>query len=336
MTASSKKIDVFPHIMPRAYHDRLAEIRPQAVNNGNVAARPVLFDLDERFRMMDRYEGYVQVLTLSSPPIEELAEGGLAADLARLANDSMAELTRVHPDRFLGFAASIALDDVDTALREVDRAVRDLGALGVQIFTNVKGHPLDEPRFEPFFARMAELDRTVWVHPARTADMPDYPSESRSKYALYFKLGWPYETSVFVSRMIFSGIMGRYPGLRVLTHHAAGIVPHLAGRLVLHHDRPELRRAIGVGDEFTPEYVLDCYKRFYGDTVFSGAHHPLDCALDFFGPYRILFGTDMPYGAEGGELFVRETIAAVEELDVDASQRAALFESNARAVLGLP
>jgi len=206
----------------------------------------------------------------------------------------------------------------------------------VQIYTNVHGHPLDEPRFDAFFARMAELDRPIWVHPARTVDHPDYPSETTSKYGLYMKLGWPYETSVFISRLIFSGIMDRYPNLRVLTRHAGGIVPHLAGRLVLMADTPDERRHVGQPDEFTPERVLAAYRRFYGDTVFSGAHHPLDCALAFYGVDHILFGTDMPYGAEGGEMFVRETIAAVEELEVDDATRARLFEANARQLLGLP
>jgi uncharacterized protein len=213
--------------------------------------------------------------------------------------------------------------------------VKDLGALGVQIFTNVKGHPMDELRFEPLYAKIAELGRVIWIHPTRTDDHPDYPTEERSRYGLYFKFGWPYETTVCISRLIFSGIVERYPSLRFLTHHAGGIIPHLAGRLGLRHDSPGQRKGIGVEDRFTPEYTTELYKRFYGDTVFSGAHGPLECALEFFGPDHILFGTDMPYGAEGGELFVRSTIADVEEVESTPAQREALFEGNARKLLGL-
>lgn len=334
---SELKIDVFPHIHPPRYFARLGEIAPAYPKRPNTAVRPVLWDLDARFRLMDRYPGYVQVLTLSGPPIEELTnDAAVARDLMALANDEMAELVHRHPDRFLGFAASVSLLDVDSALVELERAVTQLGALGVQLYTNVAGHPLDEPRFEPFFARVAALDRLLWLHPTRTADHPDYPTEQQSKYGMFMKLGWPYETSVCMSRLIFSGIMDRYPTLRVLTHHAGGIVPHLAGRLVLHLDIPEERQSIGVPDEYTPERALAAYRRFYGDTVFSGAHHPLHCAIAFFGVDHILFGTDMPYGAEGGELFVRETIAAVDELAVSEAERRRLFEDNARALLGLP
>ena len=327
------KIDVFPHIFPKPVFDRIGELKPAFTNGPIMAGRAAIYDLDERFRMMDRYDNYVQVLTLAAPPIEDFAEGQASTDLAKLANDSMAELVQKHPDRFLGFAASVSLHDVDSALHEAERAVRHLGALGVQIFTNVKGHPMDEPRFEPLYAKMAELDRVIWIHPARTEDHADYPTEDRSKYGLYFKFGWPYETTVCISRLIFSGIVERYPALRFLTHHAGGIIPHLSGRLGLRQESPGQRKGLGVDDRFTPEYTVELYKRFYGDSVFSGAHGPLECAIEFFGLDHIMFGTDMPFGDEAGELFVRETIADIETLP--KPQQQALFEDNARNLLRL-
>jgi len=227
------KIDAFPHILPRRYFDRMiaAASGPASYMQKRTAGVPCLYDLDERFRVMDRFEGYVQVLTLSSPPVEALGEPALTRDLARLANDEMADLVRRYPDRFLGFAASLPMNDPDAAVREAERATSDLDALGVQIYTNVNGLPLDDPRFEPLFARMAELDRAIWVHPARIATMPDYASENRSKYELWWVFGWPYETAIFMSRLIFSGHLDRYPNLRILTHHAGGMVPHFAGRI---------------------------------------------------------------------------------------------------------
>jgi predicted TIM-barrel fold metal-dependent hydrolase len=327
------KIDVFPHIFPKPVFERIGQLKPAFTTGPIVAGREAIHDLDARFRMMDRYDAYVQVLTLAAPPIEDFAEGQPATDLAALANDSMAELVRKHPDRFLGFAASLSLLDVDAALREVERAVRDLGALGVQIFTNVKGHPIDEPRFEPLYAKLAELDKVVWIHPTRTEAHPDYVTEERSKYGLYFKFGWPYETTVCISRLIFSGIVERYPSLRFLTHHAGGIIPHLAGRLGLRQESTGQRKGLGVEDRFNPAYTTELYKRFYGDSVFSGAHGPLQCAIEFFGLDHIMFGTDMPFGAEAGELFVRETIADIESLP--PAQQRALFEDNARKLLRL-
>ena len=330
-----KKIDVFPHILPDPVLARIGQLQDTWTRNVSVETRPSLHDLDARFRIMDRYEDYVQVLTLAVPPLEVVATGQTGMDLAQLANDTLAELVVRHPDRFLGFAAAVMLEDVDASIVELERAVKHLGALGAQIFTNVNGVALDEPRFEPFFARLAELDKVLWVHPWRPPTVADYAGEQMSKYGLWIKLGWPYETALFMSRLIFSGITQRYPNLRILTHHAGGIVPHLAGRLVLQHDLPELRAIMGIDPEWDEPRVTNAYRAFYGDTVFSGAHHPLDCALDFFGAEHILFGTDMPYGAEGGEMFIRETIAAVEEASPTDQLRRQLFESNARQLLGI-
>jgi aminocarboxymuconate-semialdehyde decarboxylase len=231
------------------------------------------------------------------------------------------------------------MNDPDAAVREAERAINDLGALGVQIFTNVNDLPLDDPRFEPLFARMAELDRAIWVHPARTARFPDYLGEDRSKYEMWWVFGWPYETALFMSRLIFSGHLDRYPSLRILTHHAGGMVPHFAGR-------------IGPGlDQFgqrTPDEDLsqvakrltkrpyDYYKMFYGDTALFGAEHALRCAIDFFGVDHILFGSDMPFDPEKGPQFIRETIANLDAIGLSASDRKRIDEENARTVLHIP
>src|SRR5207245_4827012 len=138
------KIDVFPHILPRRFFDRMLEIAGgNLYMQKRMRAIPVLVDLEERFRIMDRYEGYVQILTLASPPIEALAGPDATPALARLANDGMAELVAKHPDRFPGFVASLPMNNPDAALREIDRAIDGLGATGVQIFSNVNGRPLD-------------------------------------------------------------------------------------------------------------------------------------------------------------------------------------------------
>src|SRR5438093_8814752 len=148
------KIDVFPHIFPKRFFARMLEVA-----GGNhymqkrMRAIPVLVDLEQRFRIMDRYEGYAQVLTLASPPIEALAGPDATPELARLANDGMAELVAKHPDRFPGFVASLPMNNPDASLTEIDRAIDTLGAPGVQIFSNVNGLPLDGPQFRSLFDR---------------------------------------------------------------------------------------------------------------------------------------------------------------------------------------
>ena len=150
------RIDVFPHILPRKYFDRMLAVAPAGLAlQKRMAGIPVLVDVDLRLRIMDRYEGYVQVLTLANPPLEVVGGPGVSPDLARLANDEMAAVVARHPDRFPGFVASLPMNNPDAALKEIDRAITELHATGVQIFSNVNGRPLDEPEFQPIF----ELDR---------------------------------------------------------------------------------------------------------------------------------------------------------------------------------
>src|SRR5262249_28928139 len=131
-------IDVFPHIMPRKFFDRMLAVAPPGLTlQKRMSGIPVLVDVEQRFRIMDRYEGYVQVLTLANPPLEVIGGPDVTPDLARLANDEMAALVSKHPDRFPAFVASLPMNHPDAALKEIDRAIGDLGATGVQMFSNV-------------------------------------------------------------------------------------------------------------------------------------------------------------------------------------------------------
>ena len=144
------KIDIFPHILPKPYFNKVLSMSDRtAYAQKRIRDIPVLYDLDTRFRIIEQFEGYVQVLTLSFPAIEVVGGPKESPDLAKLANESMAELVAKYPDRFLGFAASLPMNNPDALLAEAERAVRDLGAKGVQIFSNVNGRPLDEPDFLP-------------------------------------------------------------------------------------------------------------------------------------------------------------------------------------------
>ena len=154
------KLDIFPHIFPQPYFERMKRI---AEGNPALAAQlkrwmhiPVLWDLDKRIRMMKKFPGYKQVLTLSMPAVEFLGNENETPELARLANDGMAEIVKQHPDLFPAFVASLPMNNVPAALEEMDRAIAKLGAKGVQIFTNVNGRPLDEPEFFRIFERMSK------------------------------------------------------------------------------------------------------------------------------------------------------------------------------------
>src|ERR1700704_3720649 len=141
-----KKIDIFPHIFPKAYFDKMVEVIP---NKGAVRRWleiPVLYDLNARLKMMEQFgPDYQQILTLSMPAIEYVAPPETSPQMAKLANDGMADIVAKHPKRFPAFAASVPMNNVKAALAEIKRAVENLGARGIQIMTNVKGRPLHDP-----------------------------------------------------------------------------------------------------------------------------------------------------------------------------------------------
>jgi aminocarboxymuconate-semialdehyde decarboxylase len=332
------KIDVFPHVLPRRYFERMLAVAPPGMAlQKRMAGIPVLVDVAERLRVMDRYDGYMQVLTLASPPIEVVGAPSVTPDLARMANDGMAEIVAKHPDRFPGFVASLPMNNPDAALKEIDRAIDGLGATGVQMFSNVAGHPLDAPQYQPLFAAMAARDLPIWLHPARPA-IADYLGESRSKYDLWWAFGWPYETSLAMGRLVFSGLFDRHPRIKIITHHMGAMAPYFEGRLAggldqlgtRSDDREDLQALSRL-----QRRPLDYFRMFYGDTALFGAHRAMECGLAFFGADRILFGTDMPFDPEKGPGFIRDTIAAMERMRATDEDRAKIYEGNARRLLRL-
>jgi uncharacterized protein len=185
-------IDAFAHIIPPRFFARVeARLETWQPSERVLLYRSwlhedeVLGDLDARWRLLDRFPDYRQVLVCGVYPMEELGDAATATALSREVNDELAGLVADHPDRLAGFAAELALNDVDAGIQELERAVKDLGALGAQIHTNVHGVSLDDPRFEPLFAKAHELDRALWLHPGRSVTTPDFPTEPESRFGIW-------------------------------------------------------------------------------------------------------------------------------------------------------
>src|SRR4051812_4201409 len=321
-------IDIYTHILPDAFFREMSRASPKLEN---IAARlrgvKKLFDLEARFAEMDTFGEYRQIISLPNPPLEEIAQGETAQQLSRVANDAMAELVAQHPQRFPAFVAAVSLDDIDAALKEAGRAIKQLGARGIQIFTNIAGHPLDEPRFASVFAAMANYDLPIWLHPARTAAMPDYAAETKSRFEMWWCFGWPYETSVAMARLVFAGVFDRHPGLKIVTHHLGGrMIPFFHGRVGGGMEVPGARTS----DEDYSNVIaslkrphLDYFREFYADTALFGAGNGLTCGLDFFGADRVVFATDAPLGP------IARTLAAVNALGLDDRARQKIMAGNA-------
>ena len=326
------RIDIYPHILPLGYKEALYQKVKSSRLRETIEAVPTLFDIDRRFRILDRYE-CAQVLTLGLPPIETVAGPKEAKELSRIANDSIAELVGKYPDRFVAGVASLPMNDMDAALEEADRAIQTLNLKGVQVCSSINGKPLDLPQFFPLYEKMAGYDLPIWIHPGRGVRTPDYPEEKESKYQIWSIFGWPYETTAAMTRLIFSGVLNRYPSLKIITHHCGAMVPYFAKRIESACDMAEMLKE--PVKQALAKLPLDYYRMFYNDTAVSGSRSALMCAYDFFGPEHILFGTDMPMDNECGARLVRQTIEAIERMDVPDRDKRLIFEGNARRLLGL-
>jgi len=334
-----KKLDIFNHIFPEPFYDLMLEVAPAQQDIGKrVRGVPMLHDLDERFRVMDRFEDYQQILSLASPPLETLGEPDVSAKLARAANDGMAELVDRYPDRFPGFVASLPMNAPDGLLAEASRGVEELGACGVQVFSNVLGKPLDAPEILPLFDLMARLDLPIWIHPARRASHADYPTEEKSKYEIWWTFGWPYETSAAMARIVFAGLFDEHPDLKIITHHMGGMVPYFEGRVGPGWDQLGSRTSdedLTLLLEKLQKRPLDYFKMFYADTATFGARAATECGLSFFGPDRVLFASDSPFDPEKGPMYIRETIKILDGLDITDANREKIYRKNALKLLKL-
>ena len=329
-------IDVFNHFMPSAYFERLRRLVPEHAAATAFPRLRTLWDLDARLKLLDQFGDYAQVLSLANPPIELLGPPDAAPELARMANDGLAELTRRHPERFPAFIASLPMNDVDAALREIDRAIGELGARGIQVFTNVAGEPLSAKKFRPVFARMVEHDLPVWVHPMRGPQFSDYAGESASHDEIWFTFGWPYETTACMTRLIYSGLLDELPNAKIITHHMGGMIPYFAGRIGLGFRQiffgtPETNP----GADALRKAPLDYFRMLYADTALNGEAAATRCGHAFFGTEHCLFATDAPFDAEHGRGLIGRTIAAVEALDINAAERDRILCLNARHLLKL-
>jgi aminocarboxymuconate-semialdehyde decarboxylase len=302
-----------------------------------VAHIPVAVDLDHRFRVMDELGDFKQVITLPTPPIEVFASPSASLDVARAANDGLAELVAKHPDRFLAFAASLPLNNFDACLPEAVRAMDQLGARGVMLYSNAAGVALDAPELRPLFAEMARRDLPIWLHPIRDASFPDYQTETESLYEIWWTFGWPYETSVAMARLVFSGLFDRHPGIKIITHHMGGMVPFFEGRVG--HGWDQLGKRTSDRDYSSllrsmKRRPVDYFHDFYADTALFGATSATACGLEFFGVDRVLFATDMPFDPSPG-LYARETIRILDGLPITGDERDRIYRRNALRLLKL-
>jgi len=293
-------IDMFAHILTPKFLSVLNGINPKPHVNVE-RLFPAVGNLDIRFRLMERYPEVLEVITISQPPLEEIVPVDKGIELAKIANEELAELIIKYPDKFIAAAACVTLDDMDAALVEIDRAIKDLGLKGVQIFTSVHGKYPDDPEFRPLFQKMAEYDMPIWIHPNLSA-------------------GRGLETSTVMERLVSSGVFHDYPNLKIIVHHCGGGLPFF-------HHRMSLPSGLNFGRR--SDYV-ESLQKFYADTATIGTT-ALMCGYEFFGPDHLLFASDSPLGGRFGQTI--DGIQQVQAMNISDGDKEKIFWRNALKLL---
>ncbi len=263
--------------------------------------------LDARFKYMNRYPDVLQVLTISLPPMETLFKPADALKFAKMANDELAELVEKYPDRFVAGVACLPLNDIDASLKEIDRAVTELGLKGIQLFTNIKGEPLDSAKFRPLYEKMAYHDLPIWIH----------PWIDRNKEGSVFIFDYEIASAMF--KLVSAGIFQDYPELKIVMHHCGGILPLFDGRIGWLH--PEIRRNGQVIK------TLNHLRKFYVDTAVSGSTSALMCAYNFYGIDKMLYASDVPLGPKPAGITLK-TIRSIERMPIPDVEKEMIFEQN--------
>jgi aminocarboxymuconate-semialdehyde decarboxylase len=332
------RLDAYTHYIPQKFLERMNAIAGDHKDIGKrMRGVPAIYDLDARKKVMDLFPDYAQIITYPMPPLEHFAKPDQIEELLKLINDGFAELCAKERDRFPGWVAQASLATPDAGVREAERAIKN-GALGVQIYTNVAGKPLDRPEYEPFFAAMDKLGKPIWLHPSRNAEHNDYPDEQKSLYEMWWTFGWPYETAAAMARLAFSKTLDKYTNLKILLHHFGGIIPMLEGRLGPGMDQLGNRTSdvdyIVLKDSLKRR-PLDYFQKVpWVDTATFGGRGAMLCGLEFYPHERIVFASDCPFDPEKGPGYIRETIKIIDSLNLPKDKRDDIYYKNFERLVG--
>jgi predicted TIM-barrel fold metal-dependent hydrolase len=332
-------IDSFCHIFPNKFFEMMSQTTGGTADVGKrVQGVRTIWDLSARFKMMEPFQDYTQVLSLGLPPLEAMVGPDKTPDFAKAANDGLAELCAKYPDRFVGYVGALPMNNPDAAIKEAERILVHGNANGLQLHTNVNGHCLDEPRFLPIFEIAAKSGKPICLHPAREANMPDFAAEDKSRYEIWTMFGWPYETSATMARLVFSGVMTRFPDIKILTHHLGAMIPFFDARLDTGWATLGSRTSDEDYSHVLPSLgkpLLDCFRQFYGDTALCGSRAGVVCGLEFFGADHVLFASDAPFGPAGGAGYIQGAIDVAESLDISQGDKEKICYRNAQTFFGL-
>ena len=331
--ASYRRIDAHTHFSSLKVLDALEKVEGRQFLGGRTRSMRALNEVQARLAILDRNEVDIHVL-VPVPWLEAFPrvahDRTLAPQLARMTNDEIAAVVAAHPKRFRGVALLASIDP-DAMVAELTRCVKELGIVGAYLPVGPTAKRMDHPDLEPLYRAIVDLDVMLWLHPSRPP-LADYADETTSLYQVWQQMGWPYDTTAAMYRIVFSGVFARHPSIRIITHHHGGFVPYYQGGMRGSWAASE-EEGRELSDQVSRPYI-DHFKKFYCDTACKDfVPKVLELALDFFGPERMLFGSDTPFGAGGGQSFTGGALRSIEAMQIAPEVRRTILAGNAQRIL---
>lgn len=334
-----KSIDVFCHLMPNKYAE-LAMAESPTKSHMFVRAMNIksMANMEYRHEVLRKFPEYKQIPNIVSPPVELFAGPDKSPRIASIGNDEIKQITEANPEFYEGFIAGIPFNNVSASVEEIKRC-KAMGAKGIQIYTHMNGEAIDDEKYWPIYEICEKLDLPILIHPVGGQMTPEYANETRSKYELWFTIGWPYQTTIAISRLAFAGIFEDFPNLKIITHHVGAMIPMLEGRIGNGLKLYGSRTADDLREELTKTKIkgdpIDTFRKFYADTASFGSASAIRCGIDFFGKDHILFASDMPFDPEEGPGYIDRTLSAIDTLQLTEQDKAMILHGNAQRLFHL-
>lgn len=278
-------------------------------------------DVEVRLGLMDKYGVDVQALSQTTPVLMGFGAKD-AAEICRVSNNDNYALCKAYPNRFVNICM-ISLFDMKSAMKELERSINELDCRGITVSSNQNGKGLDSPEYLPFYKMLVEHDLPLLIHPIHWESYPLVDMEKGWRMMHVF--GWPFDTTQAVWRLIFGGVIDRCPTLKVVTHHMGAMLPYFVNRIESTFNR-HLKDKV-------PKHISEYYANFYGDTAVDGNVAAYPCGYAFFGPDRLMYGSDYPFGVEAGEAYIRDNLAGVKAMKIPDKDMQKILGENAKELL---
>jgi aminocarboxymuconate-semialdehyde decarboxylase len=315
------KIDIHCHTYPVEYVkevERLSGNDTEKVLFSADIPIPIWDSAEKRLAKMDELGIDVDVLSTTLPP----QSFGDKADLhlAQMTNDFNANLCSKHSNRFKAFA-NVPLFNPSNAIKELHRAINDLGFVGIATGTFISRVPLTSPEYVPFLTEVNKMKLPIHIHPSLPIGI-----EVLRQYKLGGLLGFLFETTMTATKMVFDGVFEKFPDIELILSHFGATIPFVFQRVDDGFKGfPEIRENI---QKLPSEY----FKRFYYDTASSFTRSSFMCTYDFVGPEKLVFGTDDPYARNR---LIEIKVRQLGELGLTDEVMKKIYSENAKKVLKL-